>query len=183
LISPHAHVVPFRGVRPVLDESVFLAPGVVVVGDVIIGERSSVWYQTVIRGDVNFIRIGREVNLQDGCMLHVTTDTHPAQIGDSVSVGHAAVVHGATLGDGCLIGIAARVLDGARIGAGAIVGAGSLVPPGMEIPPRVLAFGTPARVQRALTLEELERNREIAVHYIELARLHARELGLLRPMP
>jgi carbonic anhydrase/acetyltransferase-like protein (isoleucine patch superfamily) len=179
MISPQAHVVPFRGVHPILDETVFVAPGVVVVGDVIVGERSSIWYQTVIRGDVNFIRIGREVNLQDGSVIHVTTDTHPAKIGDGVSIGHAAVVHGATLEDGCLIGIGARVLDGVRIGAGAIIGAGSLVAPGTEIPPRVLAYGAPARVHRALSAEELELNRKIAEDYLELARLHARELGLL----
>lgn len=179
MISPQAHLLPFRGVRPVFDESVFVAPGVCIIGDVIIGDRASIWYQTVIRGDVNFIRIGREVNVQDGVVVHVTTDTHPARIGDGVSIGHKAVVHGATLEDGCLIGIGARVLDGAKVGAGSIIGAGSLVPPGMEIPPRVLAFGVPARVQRSLTLEELGQNRRIVEDYVELARLHARELGLL----
>ncbi len=181
MISPDARVIPFRGARPVLHEEVFLAPMVTVIGDVIIGEGSSLWYHTVVRGDVNFVRIGRDSNLQDGCVVHVTTDTHPVRIGDEVVVGHAAVVHGATLEDGCLVGIGARVLDGARIGAGAMVGAGALVPPGLEVPPRVLVVGAPARVSRALTAEELERTRAIARHYRELARRHARELGLVRP--
>jgi gamma-carbonic anhydrase len=178
LISPDARVIPFRGVTPLLGEAVFLAPFSVVVGDVILGERSSLWYQTVIRGDVNFVRIGRRVNLQDHTVIHVTTDTFPVRIGDDVSIGHAAVVHGATLGDGCLVGIGARVLDGATIGAEAIVAAGSVIPPGMEVPARMLAIGSPARVQRALTPEEVGLGRRIAEHYEELARRHARELGL-----
>jgi len=119
------------------------------------------------------------VNIQDGCLVHVTTDTHPARIGDGVTIGHGVILHGATLEDGCLIGIGARVLDGARIGAGAIIGAGSVVPPGVEIPPRVLAFGIPARVQRPLGVEDLELGRRTAEHYVELARRHARELGVL----
>lgn len=183
MIAPDARIIPFRGVRPVLQEDVFVAPLVTIVGDVIIGEGSSLWYHTVVRGDVNFVRIGRQSNLQDGCVVHVTTDTHPVRIGDEVVVGHAAVVHGATLEDGCLVGIGARVLDGARIGAGAMVGAGALVPPGMQVPPRVLVLGAPARVSRPLTPEEVERTRGIARHYFDLARLHARELGLEAPGP
>jgi gamma-carbonic anhydrase len=178
VISPEARVIPFRGAAPIFGSAVFLAPFSVVVGDVFLGERSSLWYHTVVRGDVNFVRIGRGVNLQDHVVVHVTTDTHPVRIGDAVTIGHAAVVHGATLGDGCLIGIGARVLDGAVIGEESIVGAGSLVPPGMEVPPGVIVIGSPARVQRPLTAEERGQGRSIALHYEELARRHARELGL-----
>jgi carbonic anhydrase/acetyltransferase-like protein (isoleucine patch superfamily) len=133
----------------------------------------------VIRGDVNFIRIGRDTNLQDLCVLHGTTDVHPVRIGDGVTVGHAAVIHGATLEDGCLIGMRAVVLDGARIGQSAMVAAGSVVPPGFEVPPRTLALGSPARVKRPLRPEELRELARSAEHYAELARLHARELGLV----
>ena len=178
LISPDARVLAFRGVRPVLEDDVFVAPGAMVVGDVIVAESSSVWYQTVIRGDVNFIRIGRGTNVQDQCVVHGTTDVHPVRIGDGVTIGHGALIHGATLEDGCLIGMGAIVLDGARVGAGAMVAAGTLVPPGMEIPTRMLALGSPARVKRALRPAEIEASVTSARHYIESARLHARELGL-----
>lgn len=178
MVSPDARVISFRGAEPQLGSQVFLAPFVVIVGDVFLGERSSVWYHAVVRGDVNFVRIGRGVNLQDHAMIHVTSDTYPTRIGDAVTVGHAAVIHGATLGDGCLVGIGARVLDGAVIGEEAMVGAGSVVPPGMVVPPRVLVVGSPARVQRPLSAEECGHGRRVAAHYEELARRHARELGL-----
>ena len=162
-----------------LGDDVFLAPGAMILGDVIVAEESSIWYHTVVRGDVNFIRIGRGTNLQDLCVIHGTTDVHPVRIGDYVTVGHGAIIHGATLEDGCLIGMGSTVLDGARIGAGALVGAGSVVPPGMEIPPRMLALGSPARVKRALRPEEVEAGRASAEHYIQYSRLHAHELGLI----
>jgi gamma-carbonic anhydrase len=178
VISPDARVVPFRGAAPILGESVFLAPFAVVVGDVLLGERSSLWFHAVVRGDVNFVRIGRGVNLQDHAVVHGTTDTHPVRIGDAATIGHMAVVHGATLGDGCLVGIGARVLDGVVIGEESIVGAGSVVLPGTVVPPRVLVVGSPARVQRPLTTEEYGLGRRIATHYEELARRYERELGL-----
>jgi gamma-carbonic anhydrase len=178
-VAADARVLPFRGVTPVLGGGVFLAPGAMVVGDVILAERASVWHNAVIRGDMNFIRIGRESNIQDLCVLHVTTDIHPVKIGDAVTVGHAAVIHGATIEDGALIGIGAVILDGARVGAEAVIAAGSVVPPGMEIPARVLAMGTPARVKRQLTAAEVEEVRAGVHHYIEYAELHARELGLV----
>jgi carbonic anhydrase/acetyltransferase-like protein (isoleucine patch superfamily) len=178
VISLDARVFPFRGAAPLLGELVFLAPFAVVVGDVLLGERSSLWFHSVVRGDVNFVRIGRGVNLQDHGVVHGTTDTHPVRIGDAVTIGHAAVVHGATLGDGCLVGIGARILDGAVVGEETIVAAGSVVPPGTVVPPRVLAVGSPVRVQRPLTAEECGMGRRIAAHYEELARRYARELGL-----
>lgn len=177
-ISPDARVISFRGVRPVVANDVFIAPGAVVLGDVILGEKSSIWYNTVVRGDVHFIRIGRESNLQDGTVVHVTNDTFPTTIGDRVTIGHAAVVHGCTIEDGCLIGMRAVVLDGARVGEGTLVAAGSVVAPGDRIPPGVLAMGSPARVRRPLTAEEKERVREAASLYVGYAVDHARELGL-----
>jgi gamma-carbonic anhydrase len=181
MISPDDRVLPFRGLQPIFGADVFVAPGAVVLGDVILGDRCSIWYQSVVRGDVNFIRVGRETNIQDSVVIHVTTDTFPARIGDGVSIGHRAVVHGATVEDGCLIGIGAVVMDGAVIGSQTIVAAGSLVSPGMTIPPRVLAIGSPARVKRSLRPDELDMMRENARHYVEYARLHAQELGL--PVP
>lgn len=179
MISPDACILPFRGTRPVLSEGVFIAPGATIIGDVIVAEDSSIWYQTVVRGDMNFIRIGRRTNVQDLCMIHVTTDIHPVNIGDGVTIGHHATIHGANLDDGCLIGMGAIVLDGARIGTESMIGAGSLIPMGMEIPPRVLAVGSPARVKRQLRPEELAGMRKAAEHYFEYSRLHARGLNLL----
>jgi gamma-carbonic anhydrase len=177
MTATEARVFSFRGVRPVIGNEVFLAPGTLILGDVILGEQASIWYHAVVRGDINFIRVGRGTNLQDLSMIHVTEE-HPVRIGDGVTVGHSAVIHGATLEDGCLLGMGAIVLDGARIGEGAMVAAGALVPPGMEIPPRMLALGSPARIKRALTPEEGESIRQSALRYEELARLHVRELGL-----
>jgi gamma-carbonic anhydrase len=181
MISPDARILPFRGTRPVLSEGVFVAPGAMIIGDVIVAEESSLWYHAIVRGDMNFIRIGRRTNIQDLAVIHVTTDIHSARIGDGVTVGHSAVVHGAVLEDGCLIGMGAIILDGARVGQESMIGAGSVVPLGMEIPPRVLAVGSPARVKRPLRPDELEEMRSASLHYLEYARLHARELGLIPP--
>jgi carbonic anhydrase/acetyltransferase-like protein (isoleucine patch superfamily) len=132
-----------------------VAEGAVVIGDVEVGERSSIWFGTVVRGDVNAIRIGARTNLQDLAVVHVTSRTHAAFLGDDVTVGHRVVVHGCTIRDRSLIGIAAVVLDGAVVGPDAMVGAGSLVPPRMVVPPGTLALGSPARVKRDLTPEEI----------------------------
>ena len=145
-------------------------------GDVTIGPDTSVWFGSVLRGDVHAIRIGARSNLQDHCVVHVTRDRFPAWIGDQVTVGHRATVHGCIVRDGALVGIAAVVLDGAEVGEEALVGAGALVPPGAKIPPRHLARGVPARVVRPLGDEELRRQRERALEYVETARAYA--LGL-----
>ena len=121
-ISPDARVLPFRGILPSLGSRVFLAAGAVVIGDVVLGDESSVWYNTVIRGDVHRIRIGARTNLQDSVTVHVTAKSHPTTIGDGVTIGHGAIIHGCTLEDGCLVGMGARVLDGAVVGAGAFIG-------------------------------------------------------------
>ena len=170
---PRARLLPFRGVRPRLLQGAWVAPGSVVVGDVEIGVDSSVWYGCVLRGDVHRIRIGSRSNVQDLSVLHVTRDRFETLVGDEVTVGHRAVVHGCHVGDGALIGIGAIVLDGARIGEGAWVGAGAVVTPGTEIPPRMVAVGAPARPVRAVDpLEEAEQ-RQRTLAYVENARAHA----------
>src|SRR5512140_1355008 len=155
----------YDGKAPRLAASVFLADGSVVTGDVEIGEDSSLWFGTVVRGDVNRVRIGRRTNLQDLTVVHVTAGTHPTTLGDDVTVGHRAVLHGCTVHDRCLVGIGAIVLDGAVVGPDAMVGAGALVPPGMVVPPGKLVVGAPAKVKRDLTPEELASLRTSAANY------------------
>lgn len=156
-----------------MDPTAWLAPGAIVVGDVEIGAESSIWYGTVVRGDVNSIRVGRRTNVQDQCVLHVTAERFPCVVGDEVTVGHRAVVHGCTVEDGALIGIGAVVLDGARVGSDAWVAAGALVPPGAVVPDGTLAVGVPARVRRTLDAAERAEQRRRTLRYVETARLHA----------
>jgi carbonic anhydrase/acetyltransferase-like protein (isoleucine patch superfamily) len=159
--------------RPRIDPSVWLAPGSIVVGDVEIGADSSVWYGAVIRGDVDWIRIGQRTNVQDHCVLHVESGRYPCVLGGEVTVGHRAVVHACTVRDGALIGIGAIVLDGAEIGEEALLGAGAVATPGTVIPNGMLAVGVPARVVRALSVEERASQRAHARSYVEMARAHA----------
>ena len=154
--------------EPVLGKDVFIAPTAVVIGDVTTGDDVSFWYHTVVRGDVNWIRIGRGTNIQDGSVLHVTTDRFPLNIADRVSVGHGAIVHGCTVEEDCLIGMGARILDGALIGAGSFVGAGALVTQGQVVPAGHLVMGVPAKVVRPVSDEEKERILNTAKHYIKL---------------
>jgi carbonic anhydrase/acetyltransferase-like protein (isoleucine patch superfamily) len=148
-------IVAYEGKAPRVAATAFLAPGCVVTGDVEIGEGSSVWFQTVIRGDVNFVRIGARTNVQDHCVVHVTSGRHPTVIGDDVTVGHRVVLHGCTVKERCLVGIGAIVLDGAVLEPDSMVGAGALVPPGMVVPSGKLVLGAPAKVKRDLTPEEI----------------------------
>ena len=164
---------PYRGVWPTLAPGAWLAPGAVVVGDVHLGADASVWYQAVVRGDVHAIRIGARTNIQDQSVVHVTRDRFSCEIGDEVTVGHRATVHGCRVEDGALIGIGAIVLDGAHVGEGAVVGAGALVPPGARIEPGMIAMGLPAKVVRAVGDEERERQRQATLGYVETAREHA----------
>ncbi len=158
-------VAAYEGRSPRIASSAFLAEGSVVVGDVEIGDASSLWFGTVVRGDVNHVRIGARTNVQDLSVVHVTTGTHPTVIGDDVTVGHRAVLHGCTIRDRCLVGIGAIVLDGAVVGPDAMVGAGALVPPGMVVPPGTLVLGAPARVKRQLTPDEIAFFRTSAANY------------------
>ena len=165
----------YRGQHPRIDASAWLAEDATVVGDVTLGPGASLWYGVVVRGDVNSIRIGARTNVQDLTVIHVTGGTHPTVLGDEVTVGHRAVLHGCTIHDRCLIGIGSVVLDGAEVGPEAMVGAGALVPPGMKVPPRTLVVGTPAKVKRALTEAEVAHLRESAAHYVEYAERYRRE--------
>jgi carbonic anhydrase/acetyltransferase-like protein (isoleucine patch superfamily) len=162
-------VAPHHGVSPRIHPSVFVAEGVCVLGDVEIGIDASIWFNSVLRGDINLIRIGDRTNVQDGSIFHVTSEL-PVIVGNDVTVGHRAIVHGCTVGDGSLIGMGAIVLDRARIGKQALVAAGAVVREGFEVPDGMLAAGVPAKITRALTGEEKQALLESARHYVEYAK-------------
>jgi len=151
---------------PRVHPSAFIDDSAQVIGDVEIGEDSSVWMCVVIRGDVNRIRIGRRSNIQDGTIVHVMKDTHPTIIGDDVTVGHAAVVHGCTIEDRCLIGMGAILLNGVTVGTGSIIAAGTLLPEGMQVPPRSLVMGAPGKVRRPLSEADLVEIQMYADRYV-----------------
>jgi carbonic anhydrase/acetyltransferase-like protein (isoleucine patch superfamily) len=158
----------FAGLHPRVDPTAFIADSATVIGDVVVGARSSIWFGAVLRGDVFHIRIGDETSIQDNSVVHVTHGKHATVVGSRVTVGHGVTLHGCTIGDGCIVGMGAVVLDEAKVGEGSIVGAGALVTPGTEIPPRHLAVGTPARVKRPLTDDELAWLADSAKHYVDL---------------
>lgn len=152
-------------------EGIYIADSADVMGDVIIGEDSSIWYQAVVRGDHAQIRIGNGSNIQDGCVLHGDAG-YPVAISDHVTVGHKAIIHGCRIGDNTLIGMGAIILNGAQIGRNCIIGAGALVTGGTVIPDGMMALGSPAKVKRALTEEEIEGIRRGALEYVECAKEH-----------
>ncbi|MDH4070182.1 MAG: gamma carbonic anhydrase family protein [Ignavibacteria bacterium] len=166
-------VLSIGGKTPRVPETVFVADGAYVIGDVDLGEESSVWFQAVLRGDINTITIGPRSNIQDGCVFHVT-DSDSVAVGSDVTIGHRAIIHGSRIGDESLIGMGAVVLDGASIGKSSLVAAGAVVLQGMEVPDGVLAAGVPARIIRGLTEAEKEGIRESAVHYVGYARSFSR---------
>jgi carbonic anhydrase/acetyltransferase-like protein (isoleucine patch superfamily) len=157
--------------RPQLDGSAWAGPGARIIGDVTISADSSIWYGAVLRADLAPIRIGKGSNLQDNCVVH-NDSPFPTVLGDRVSVGHAAVLHGATVGDDCLIGMAAVVMNGAVIGAGSLVAAGAVVPEGMEVPPGSLVVGIPGAARREVRPDEVANIRSNAALYVDLARRH-----------
>ncbi len=162
----------FEGHTPALERDVFVAPGAVVLGQVTCGEGSSVWYNTVLRADVAPIRIGARTNIQDLSMVHVTSGGPGTRIGDDVTIGHRAIVHGCTVEDGCLIGMGAVVMDDVVVGRESIVGAGALVTQGTVIPPRSMVLGSPAKVRRTLTDDEVAGLYRSATHYVATAARH-----------
>jgi carbonic anhydrase/acetyltransferase-like protein (isoleucine patch superfamily) len=174
--APGALVAGVAGRQPRLAPGAYAAPTSVVLGDVVLGERASVWYHAVLRGDCEQIRIGAGSNIQDNCTVHADPG-FPAVVGADVTVGHNTVLHGCVVEDGVLVGMGATVLNGARIGAGSLVAAAALVPQGMVVPPNCLVAGVPAKVRRELTEEEREGLRLNAAHYVELARAHREALG------
>ncbi|MDT8317261.1 MAG: gamma carbonic anhydrase family protein [bacterium] len=157
----------YKGKNPEIASSAYIDDSAHVIGDVVIGEESSVWFNATVRGDVNYIRIGARTNIQDSSVLHVTRGTHPLFIGSEVTVGHNVTLHGCTIKDRCLIGMGAIVLDGAEVGEDSIVGAGALVKEGMRVKPRTLVVGVPAREVRQLSDEEVQRIKTSAGNYIE----------------
>jgi carbonic anhydrase/acetyltransferase-like protein (isoleucine patch superfamily) len=157
---------PYRGVSPRVHPSAFIDDSAQVIGDVEIGEESSVWMCVVIRGDVHSIRIGRRTNVQDGTVVHGMTGTHPTAIGDNVTIGHGAIIHGCTIDHQCLIGMGAILLNGAHVGSGSIVAAGTLVVEDMKIPPRSLVMGSPGKVKRLLTQAEVAGIQRYADRYV-----------------
>jgi len=157
---------------PDMSGALFVAPTASIQGDVVLGEKSSVFYGAVLRGDIAEIRIGEGTNIQDNAVVHLADDLG-AYIGNYCTIGHAAIIHACTVGDECLIGMGATVLDGAVVGARSIVGANTLVPQGMQIPPGSMVYGSPAKVIRPLREEELAFLRQSAEKYIEVARAHA----------
>ena len=161
---------PFLDKFPNIDKSVFVSEEAVIIGDVEIGEESSVWFHSVIRGDVNYIRIGKRTNIQDGSVLHVTTDVHPLVIGQNITVGHRAILHGCTVKDNVLVGMGSIILDGAVLESDTLVAAGSVVPPGLHIPEGKLVMGVPAKIKRDLSENEIEAIRKSAENYVNLSR-------------
>lgn len=155
--------------QPVVDSAAHIAEGAIVRGDVRLETDVSVWYNAVLRGDVDSITVGAGSNIQDGCVVHVDKGA-PVRIGEMVTIGHGAIVHGCTIGNGALIGMGAIILNGAVIGEGCIVGAGALVTQGKHIPAGTLVMGSPAHMVRAVTAEEREHNLANARLYIEEAR-------------
>ena len=165
-----ALVLPYNGVSPQFGQDVFLAPNCTIVGDVELGDRVSVWYGVILRGDVHSIRVGEDSNIQDGAIFHGTYQAWPVRLGRRVSIGHAAMVHGSVIEDDVLIGIGARLLDGAKIGSYSLVAAGAVVREGVTIPPRSLVTGVPGRVKRQLTDAEIERIKTTPKYYNQYAR-------------
>lgn len=165
----------FLETKPTIAPSAFIAEGATIVGDVSVGEDSSVWFGAVVRGDINTIRIGEGTNIQDGAVVHVA-DAFGAQIGDFITVGHRAIIHACTIENEVLIGMGAIVMDGAHIGSRSIVGAGALVTGGTHIPPGSLVLGSPAKVMRALSPEEQDAVQEWALRYITLSRRYREEM-------
>jgi gamma-carbonic anhydrase len=166
---------PYRGKRPQIAASAYIDPSAVIIGDVVIGEDSSVWPCTVIRGDVHHIRIGARTNIQDGSVLHVMRDEHALVLGDDVTIGHCVTLHGCTIESRCLVGMGAVILNGVHIGAGSIVAAGTLLLEGAKIPPGSLVVGHPGKVKRALTGIDQASIDAYAQRYVEYKDIYREE--------
>lgn len=162
----------FQEKHPKIHETAFVAENAIIIGDVEIGKDSSVWYGSILRGDVNFIRIGERTNIQDGSVVHVSTKTHPTVLEDEITIGHRVTLHGCHIETGCLIGIGAIVLDGARVGRNSLVAAGSLVTPDTNIPENSLVMGAPAKIKRRLSEDEIQGLKKFWNNYVSLSRIY-----------
>jgi carbonic anhydrase/acetyltransferase-like protein (isoleucine patch superfamily) len=166
---------PYRGKRPQIAATAYIDPAAVIIGDVVIGEDSSVWPCTVIRGDVHHIRIGARTNIQDGCVLHVMRDEWPLTLGDDVTIGHSVTLHGCTIESRCLIGMGAIILNGAHIGTGSIIAAGALIPERTMIPSGSLVMGQPGKVKRTLSEADQAGITDYAQRYVEYKNIYREE--------
>ena len=158
----------FNNIFPKVHQTAFVPDDAIVIGDVEIGEDASVWFGSIVRGDVNYIRIGARTNIQDATVIHVSSRTHTTILEEEITVGHRVTLHGCHIERGCLIGIGSILMDGVRVGARSLVGAGSLLTPGTQVPPRSLVLGSPARVKRELTDDELAFLDRSWRNYVEL---------------
>jgi carbonic anhydrase/acetyltransferase-like protein (isoleucine patch superfamily) len=171
----HPLIQSYKGISPKIADSCFVAATAVVIGDVELAANVSIWYGASLRGDVNYIRIGENSNVQDCAVVHVTKGQFPTHIGRNVTIGHGAVVHGCTIGDHCLIGMNATVLDDVEVGEGSIIAANALVPMGMKIPPRSLVAGVPAKVKKELTANDVKFIDSFAENYLEEKEIYLEE--------
>lgn len=162
----------YKGITPRLHDTVFRVGSSEIIGDVEIGEFSNLWFHVVVRGDVNHIRIGERTNIQDGSVVHVTSETHPTIIGNDVTIGHNVILHGCTIGNRCLIGMGAIVMDGVVIEDDAMIAAGALVTPGTRVPSGTLFAGSPARCKRELTADEVAFLLQSANNYLEYVKTY-----------
>ena len=169
-------ITEINGKKPIVDPTAFIAGNAMVIGDVTIGAGANIWFQSIVRGDTHYIRIGVNCNIQDACVLHVVRGRYPVIMEDDVVLGHRAVVHGCHIKRGALIGIGAVVLDGSEIGEESIVGAGAVVAPGTIVPPRSLVLGTPGKVVRTLTDDDVLVIREMNKQYLELKEIYRKAL-------
>ena len=176
-LSRQPDIRPYRGKHPQIAASAYIDPAAVIIGDVVIGDDSSVWPCSVIRGDVHYIRIGVRTNIQDGCVLHVMRDEHPLILGDDVTIGHSVTLHGCTIESRCLVGMGAVILNGVHVGAGSIVAAGTLLLEGAKIPPGSLVVGHPGKVRRALTAIDQASIDAYAKRYVEYKNIYRAESG------
>ncbi|MBO8171185.1 MAG: gamma carbonic anhydrase family protein [Bacillaceae bacterium] len=172
-------IYPYQNKHPKIDKTAFIAPGARIIGDVTIGEGSSIWFNTVLRGDEAPIQIGKRVNIQDNSMGHMYEGS-PLILEDDVSIGHQVILHGCTIRKGALVGMGAVILDNVEIGEEAFIAAGSLVPPGKKIPPRTMVMGSPGKVVRELTEEDLELVRSTTRVYAEKAQQYRKEFENLK---
>jgi gamma-carbonic anhydrase len=170
-------IFPYEGTVPTISGEAFVAPNATIIGDVVIGDDSGIWFNCLLRGDVNEIRVGERTNIQDGTIVHVSGEGQGTYIGDDITIGHMALIHACTLEDGCFIGMNATVMDGAVVESGAMVAAGALVSPGKRIPAGQLWGGTPAHYLRDLRQSDLEMIGYTAPHYVKLAHRYRKGLA------
>ena len=162
----------FQNKTPQIDETAYVTDDAIIIGDVEIGAESSVWFGSILRGDVNSIRIGSRTNIQDGTIIHVSRETHSTVLEDEITVGHRVTLHGCHIETGCLIGIGSIILDGVRVGKHSLVAAGSLLTPNTQIPPRSLVMGSPAKVRRELSDAEVKDLEKFWRNYVTLSRVY-----------